>query len=256
VIDLHVIPTRFSTTFALLVAAAVFTAAPSVFAEEQPPTTTAVEEHTQLKEPLSEHERAELELQKQKKQRILGIIPNFNTSNVQDAARLSSSQKFHLALRGAIDPFTFLSAGINAGFEQASNTFPDYGQGAAGYGKRMGAAYADNFSGAMFAGAIFPTLLHQDPRYFRKGTGKFSSRLFYAISTTVKAKNDEGKWGPNYSNILGNIAAGGLSNLYYPAADRGVKLTFQRALIVTAEGSLGAILVEFWPDIASHLHKH
>jgi hypothetical protein len=105
----------------------------------------------------------------------------------------------------------------------------------------LGAAYADSFSGSMFGGAVFPALLHQDPRYFRKGAGSFRSRLFYAISRTVKAKNDDGRWAPNYSNVLGNLAAGGLANVYYPSTDRGLGLTFQRALVVTAEGALGSV---------------
>jgi hypothetical protein len=144
-----------------------------------------------------------------------------------------------------------------AGLEQWENGYSGYGQGAQGYGKRFGAAYADNFSGAMFGGAIFPALLHQDPRYFRRGTGSFRSRFFYAISTAVKTKNDKGRWEPNYSNVLGNLAAGGLANVYYPSTDRGVGLTFERALTVTAEGAIGSVFVEFWPDISSKLfHKH
>jgi hypothetical protein len=109
----------------------------------------------------------------------------------------------------------------------------------------------------MWGNAIFPIILHEDPRYYRKGTGSVKSRLFYAISTTVKTKNDNGTWGPNYANVLGNIAAGGLANVYYPSTDRGVGLTFQRAFTVTAEGALGSIFVEFWPDISRHVfHRH
>ena len=204
-----------------------------------------------------DHARAESELKEQKKQRILGVIPNFNTSNVQNAAPLTSRQKFGLAFRTAIDPFAFVAAGLDAALEQSQNSFPGYGQGAQGYGKRMGAAYADAFSGSMFGGAIFPSLLHQDPRYFRKGSGRFSGRISNAVLSTVRAKNDSGHWVPNYSNVLGNVAAGGLSNVYYPASDRGVALTFERALTVTAEGAIGSVLAEFWPDISSKLfHRH
>jgi hypothetical protein len=240
----------------LLIPAVAFAIAAFATAGE-PLQSEKQEESEKSNHPSEEHDRAEAELQKQKKQRILGVIPNFNTSYVQDAAALTSGQKFRLALRGAIDPFAFVAAGLDAGFEQARNGFDEYGQGAQGYAKRFGAAYADNFSGNMFGGAIFPSLLHQDPRYFRKGNGSFRSRLFYAISTTVKAKNDDGHWAPNYSNVLGNIAAGALANVYYPASDRGVGLTFERAFTVTAEGAVGAVFVEFWPDISSKLfHKH
>jgi hypothetical protein len=108
----------------------------------------------------------------------------------------------------------------------------------------------------MFGGWLFPVLLKQDPRYFRKGTGSFRSRFYYALKkTTVLCKDDNRRWVPNYSTILGNLAAGGVSNLYYPAADRGVGLTIQRALVVTGEGALGSVFVEFWPDISSRLFR-
>lgn len=207
--------------------------------------------------PESPREKAERELKQQEQQRILGVIPNFNATDVQDAAPLTPRQKFRLAFRSAVDPFQFVAAGLDAGISQAQDNFAGYGQGAQGYAKRFGAAYADQFSGLFWGNAVFPILMREDPRYFRKGTGSFKSRLFYAISTTVKTKNDDGTWGPNYANVLGNIAAGGLSNLYYPSTDRGVGLTFQRAFTVTAEGAIGAVFVEFWPDISSRVfHKH
>src|SRR4051794_20946767 len=163
------------------------------------------------------HEEAEKELKQQVHQRILGVIPNFNTSFIPNAAPLTSRQKFHLAFRSAIDPFQFVAAGMVAGIEQGLDSFHDYGQGAEGYGKRLGAAYADSFTGGILGGGVFPSLLHQDPRYFRKGTGSVKGRFFYAISTTVRTRNDHGKWVPNYSNILGNLGAGTISNLYYPS---------------------------------------
>ncbi len=209
--------------------------------------------------PESQHEKAERELKQQEQQRILGVIPNFNTSNVQNAAPLTPSQKFHLAFRSAIDPFQFVAAGLDAGYSQSVDDFPGYGQGAQGYGKRFGAAYADQASGLFWGNALFPTLFREDPRYFRKGTGSIKRRLFYVIQTTVWTKQDNGNWGPNYANVLGNITAGSLSNLYYPSADRGVGLTFQRALTVTVEGAVGAVFFEFWPDISNrffHKHRH
>lgn len=201
----------------------------------------------------SQRDRATEELKQQEHQRILRVLPNFNTSNVQDAAPLSPKQKFHLALRSAVDPVQFGITAVDAGISQWSNSFPSYGQGMAGYGKRYGAAYVDSFDGTLLSGAVFPVLLHQDPRYFRKGTGTVKERLWYAIRSTVICKSDSGKWEPNYSNILGNLAAGGIANLYYPDSDGGAALTFQRAFTVTAEGSLGSIFVEFWPDISRKL---
>ena len=196
------------------------------------------------------------QIKKQEHQRVLGVIPIFNMSNVPDAVAMTPKQKFQLAFRSAIDPVTFLIAGADAGISHAQNDFAGYGQGAEGYFKRWGASYADSFDGSILGNAAFPSLLHQDPRYFRKGTGSFKGRLWYAMLTTVRCKGDNGKWQPNYSNVLGNIAAGGIANLYYPSTDRGVGLTFQRAFTVTAEGALGSMFLEFWPDISHHLHKN
>jgi hypothetical protein len=206
---------------------------------------------------LDPHERAEQQLKKQERQRILGVIPDFNTSDVHDAAPLSSSQKFRLALRSSVDPFTFVTAAINAGMAQNDNDYPGYGQGAQGYAKRFAAAYTDTLSGTMISGAVFPILLHHDPRYFRKGSGGFFNRVGYSLSTAVRAKDDKGRWVPNYSNILGNLAAGGLSNAYYPASDRGAALTFERAGNAIAWGAVGSVFIEFWPDISARVfHKH
>ena len=199
--------------------------------------------------------KAEAELHKQEHQRIFGLAPNFNTSNVQDAEPLSPKQKFELAAHSALDPFTFFAAGVDALLSQAENDFKGYGQGAKGYAKRFGASYLDTFDGVMIGNALFPTLLKQDPRYYRKGTGSFRSRLFHAALSTVECKNDNRKWAPSYSNILGNLVAGGISNLYYPATDRGVGLTFERAAVVSGEGAIGAVFVEFWPDISRRIRK-
>ena len=201
--------------------------------------------------------KAAEEVRAEEHQRILGVMPNFNVSNVMNAEPLSPGQKFNLAARAALDPFAFVAAGLDSGLSQAENDFPEYHQGGLGYARRFGAAYADSFDGTMLGNALFPILLKQDPRYFRKGTGSFSSRLRYALMSTFECKDDRGRWAPNYSNVLGNIAAGGISNLYYPASDRGVGLTFERSATVTAEGTIGAVFVEFWPDISRKLFpKH
>jgi Carboxypeptidase regulatory-like domain len=193
----------------------------------------------------SSHEVAEQQIQIEEKQRVLGIVPNFYTSYIWDAEPLTSRQKFHLALRTSVDPITFLGAGAIAGIQQWQNDFKGYGQGAAGYFKRFGASYADGFSGVMLGGAIFPSLLHQDPRYFYKGTGSIKSRALYAISTVVITKGDNGRWQPNYSNVLGTFTAAGISNAYYPAANRGAQLTIDNALLGIASGAIDGLLQEF-----------
>ncbi len=241
----------------------VFVLALSVVAMRLPaqavPDAEAGESSAPAKEPSAaldaqQHRlKAATELRQQEHQRILGVVPNFNTSNVVGAEPLTPQQKFDLAAKSAFDPFAFIAAGLDAGLDQLENDFPAYRQGAVGYAKRFGASYADTFDGTMMGSAVFPILLKQDPRYFRKGTGSIKSRFLYALGSTVRCRDDNGKWAPNYSNVLGNIAAGGISTLYYPRQDRGIDLAFQRAFTVTAEGALGAVFVEFWPDISRKL---
>jgi hypothetical protein len=204
----------------------------------------------------AQREKAEEQLKQQERQRIVGVVPNFNVSYNEDAAPLSRQQKFRLAFRSATDPVQYGIAAFDAGVSQAENEFPGYHQGWKGYAKRFGAAYADNFDGTMLGNGVFPILLKQDPRYFRRGKGTVSARLLYALSTTVWCRNDNGGHGPNYSNILGNLAAGGISNLYYPSTDRGAGLTIERGATVTAYGALGGVFNEFWPDIAHKIFKN
>lgn len=197
----------------------------------------------------------EEELKQEEHQRLLGVIPSFISTSDPNAPPLRPGQKLNLAFRSAIDPFTFVAAGLDAAKSQAEDDFHDYGQGAQGYAKRYAAAYTDSFNSTMLSNAIFPILLHEDPRYFRKGTGSFTRRFFYCVSTTFWSRRDNGSWGPNYSNVLGNLAAGGLSNLYYPSSDRGAALTFERAFTDAGEASFGSLLIEFLPDIEKRLHK-
>ncbi len=265
---------RLSLTTAVLAAAALFAASATAQNTTPPPQTPAAPQATAPPAQISagrisaakakkdeaarkaQREKAEEQLRQQEKQRILGVIPNFNTTDVQDAAPLSPGQKFRLAYRSAIDPFEFVAAGMLAGFGQATNNHAGYGQGFAGYSKRYGAAYADSADGVFWGNAVLPVLLRQDPRYFRMGHGSIKRRILYSLSTAVWTKNDNGSWGPNYSNVAGNFISGGISNLYYPPEDRGLELTVDGALTVTAEGALGALGVEFWPDISRKLlHK-
>ena len=197
----------------------------------------------------TEEQKADEQLKQQERQRILGVIPEFNTTNLQDAARLTAKQKFSLAFKSALDPFEFVAAGADAGYSQLTGAYVGYGQGTEGYAKRFAASFADSFDGTMLGNALLPAIFHEDPRYFRMGTGSIKSRIWYATLSTVRARSDNGGWVVNYGNLLGNLAAGGIANLYYPSSDRGVGLTFERALTVSAEGALGAIGYEFWPDI-------
>lgn len=194
---------------------------------------------------VTQDELAEEQVKAEIQQRVFGVFPNFYTSFIWDAAPLSRKQKFELAVRSTTDPVIFGTTGIVAGVEQWRNRFPGYGDGPGGFGKRYGAAYADAVVGRMIGSAILPSLLHQDPRYFYKGSGTVRSRALYAISATFICKNDKGGWGPNYSRILGIFASGGIANLYHPAGDRGAGLTFSTATIGLAGGSAVNLIREF-----------
>lgn len=202
-------------------------------------------EVTQVQVVAPQEEVAEAEIKVEEQQRVLGFIPNFYVSYIPDAAPLDSRQKFELAWRSTLDPVTIILVGANAGIEQASNTFGAYGQGAEGYGKRFGASYADTVTGTFLGGFVFPVLLRQDPRYFYKGTGSIRSRVLYAVAMSVVTRGDNKKWQPNYSGILGSVAAGGISNLYYPPNDRGAGLIFENTGIGIATAAAANILQEF-----------
>jgi hypothetical protein len=195
------------------------------------------------------------ELKQEESQRMLGVIPNFNSVMSGHAEPLSPGQKFHLFFKGSVDPFQFVAAGIDSAIEQGENSYPEYKQGFKGYAKRYGASYADGFDGNFWGNAVLPSLFHQDPRYFRLGTGTFMHRLLYSVETTVRTKGDNGKWQPNYSNVLGNLIGGSISNVYYPASDRGVGLTLERGFTVSAEGAIGSLAVEFYPDVVRHYQQ-
>jgi len=211
-------------------------------------------------QPASEEDKrqkAEEQLKQQEHQRMLGIIPSFNTTYVSDAVSLTPKQKISLAFHSVTDPYAFALAFIVAGLGEAKGDNPSFGWGPEGYFKRSGAAYLDAFDGNMIGNAFLPIILHQDPRYFRLGHGSAGHRLLYAVTTSFICKHDNtGKWEPNYSNIGGNIISGAISNLYYPDAKSGVAQTFEAGMTVTLEGTFGATLQEFWPDIARKLfHK-
>ena len=200
---------------------------------------------TEVRVELTPFEVAQEQLKEQEKQRVLGVIPNFYVSYVPNAAPLTPKQKFNLAWKSTIDPVSFAVTGVIAGVQQSQNDFSGYGQGAQGYAKRYGANYADFAISTYIGGAILPSLLKQDPRYFYKGTGSKKSRALYAIANAVICKGDNGQWQANYSAILGSLAAGGISNLYYPANDRGGKLIVENTLIGIGASAGINLLQEF-----------
>ena len=195
---------------------------------------------------ISMEDLAEQQITAEEHQRILGVLPNFYVSYVPDAAPLTRKQKFKLAARISIDPVTYFTTGVTAGIEQWQGDFSGYGQEFSGYAKRYGATYGDRLSSTFLGAALLPPLLHQDPRYFYRGHGRIVVRALYAISTVAVCKGDNGRWQPNYSNVLGNLGAAGISSLYYPSSDQhGVQVTVDNTLIGVATGAFGTLFQEF-----------
>jgi hypothetical protein len=197
--------------------------------------------------PQQESER-EIE-RKEQSQRILGVVPMFGVTSRQDAPPLTTAQKARLTFRQALDPFQYVAVGLQAGVAQATNQFPGYGQGAAGYGMRYGATLGDEISSQFFSNFFYPVLLKEDPRYFRSGQGTVKLRIGYSLAQEFVAHTDAGGRSFNWSNVLGAATTGGLSNAYYPPSDRGFSLTMSRTGIALLYGAVGGLVDEFWPDI-------
>lgn len=201
---------------------------------------------TEVRVAMTQVEVAQEQIKEQEKQRVFGLIPNFFVSYAPDPVPLTSKQKFELAWKSTIDPFTFVGVAAIAGVQQATNDFAGYGQGWDAYAKRFGAGYADVVSGTFIGSAILPSLLKQDPRYFYKSTGSFRSRFLYALGNTVICKGDNMRWQPNYSGLLGSFATGGISYFYYPANDRDLTtLVLQNSLIRLGETAFANVMQQF-----------
>lgn len=226
--------------------------------------------------PSSQKSRDEKEIERREQsQRVLRVLPQFSVTSRQDAPPLTRREKFHLFVKSASDPGTLGVAGLQAAISQANDEFPGYEQGAEGYGKRFGAALADEVDSGFWSNFAYPVLLHQDPRYFRRGEGGFGSRIAYSVKQEFVCHSDNGGRAFNYSNVLGAFTSGAISNLYYPGNtlirtipatatsparpvyenDRGVTLTLSRASIALGYGILGGLFDEFWPDIQSRIFR-
>lgn len=212
---------------------------------------------TEVKVQMTQVEVAVEQVKFQEQQYVLGFIPNFYASYVQDAAPLTPKLKFQLAWKSVTSPMTFVGAGALAGIYQAADKYGGYGQGAEGYGKRFGATYSHIFIGTFIDSAVLPSLLKQDPRYFYKGTDySKKSRLMYALGNAVICKGDNGKYQPNYSAIVGSFITSSITYTYTPESDRSTSLLFQSALIRIAEGSVAGLFQEFVVKrLTPHLKK-
>ena len=193
---------------------------------------------------LSTEEIATEQVRIEEHQRVLGFIPNFYVTYDRHPVALTPKLKFKLALRTATDPVTFLGTAFVAGVDQAADKF-DFQQGAKGYFQRFGASYANGFTDILIGGAVLPSILHQDPRYFYQGTGTNKSRLLHAISYPFICRGDNGQLQPNYSSLGGFLASGAIANAYYPSSNRGVGLVFSSALVDLGASMANGILQEF-----------
>ncbi len=201
-------------------------------------------EHRAVEVTYTPEEVAIEQVKHEERQRVFGIVPNFYVVYDPDPVALTTKLKFELALKVARDPVTAAGVVFMAGVWQAADT-PNYGQGSEAFGKRLGASAANGLTDIMLGGAILPSLLHQDPRYFYQGTGTTRSRMRHAMFSPFIAKKDNGNWQPNYSSIGGDLASSAISNLYYPASNRGAGLVFSSFAVNTAERVAASLAQEF-----------
>ena len=188
--------------------------------------------------------------------RLFGVLPNYATVENQHAfGPLSAKQKFKLSADALFDPYTFAFIGFTALIGQAENSEPSYGQGLKGYAKRYGTSYADAGIATTLTTSVFPTLLRQDPRYFQLGRGSILHRSLYSVSRIFVTRGDSGNRQFNASEILGNLAAAGISNAYHPSDDRSIGNTLSVWGTDIMWDTTGNVAKEFWPDIRRHFRK-
>ena len=185
-------------------------------------------------------------------ERILGVMPDYQT--VRDSsipvAPLTPKQKWDLAWKETVDPFNFASVVMAAGFSQRGDQTPKYGEGGAAYGERVGAAFADFGTQNFFSAGLLANLLHQDPRYYRKGpaTGVLK-RVAYSVSRIAVARTDSGRSAFNSSGVGGMMMGIAASNLYYPSASVRGTVMAGRLYTSLLGGVIGNVTSEFWPDL-------
>lgn len=201
---------------------------------------------------LTTEQLAETELHNELHQRVLGVLPNFYTSYQWNAAPLTSKQKLKLTARATTDPVFLGTTAITAGIEQAQNTYPEYGDGAAGYWRRYGAAYGDAVIGRFMSSVVFASVFHQDPRYFVMTNGPWQKRAWHAISSTVIQRGDNRHWQPAYAHLLGSATAGLISSTYHPGSNPG-KLVLNNTVLDLGDKAANNLIREF---VLRHLAKN
>jgi hypothetical protein len=169
--------------------------------------------------------------------------------NANELPPLSSGQKFKLATAGVFDWGAYPFNGVLAAIAQAKNDPKSWGQGWEAYGKRYGASFADNGIGTYMTTAVFPSLLHEDPRYYQLAKGSFIHRAYHAVNRLFVTRTDSGKEEFNYSESVGNAAAAAISNIYHAPEDRTVSRNVGTLVLLIAYDGVSNELKEFWPDV-------
>jgi hypothetical protein len=242
--------------------------APSAQAPAQPPATTPPQQDKPGAQPSAQGNAQDQvnpvqqdtdrkqDTEKKKDDRMFYVMPNYLTVDGQSQVTpISWKEKFSITAKGAFDPYEFVIVGVVAGIRQAENSYPAFGQGAEGYAKRYGAAFADQVDGNIMVGGLYPSILKTDPRYFRLGKGRISHRFGYAIGRVLIARKDSGGSMFNVPEFAGNATAIAISNVYYPAADRGFSASFTNWGVQMGIDAFGNELKEFWPDIHGYMQK-
>jgi len=209
------------------------------------------EVETSVSAVFSEHVAAQ-QVRGEETQRVLGVVPSFYVVYARNPVPMPASLKFNLAIRAETDVVTFFGAATLAGIHQAGAGKPTYQQGLRGYGQRYGAAYAGGVSDILIGGAILPSLLHQDPRYFYSGEGTTKQRITHALRAIFLTHGDNGKVQFNYSGLGGDMASAALANTYYPSADRGAHLFFANWAVLSAGRAANTLAQEFLGKFTTH----
>jgi len=252
---------RWARTFVLraVVISTLWLAFP-LLAQQQNPASSDTTSQGQAKVGGQSGENKDPAIQEQKKpenDRLFFVLPNYLTvENAKEIPPLTTGQKFKLVALGTFDPVEYPYVGVLAGIDQAENTDPSFGQGFKGYAKRYGAAFADTTVENFMVGAVVPSLLHQDPRYYQLGKGGFWRRAGYAALRIFITRTDSGKTQFNYSEWAGSAIAAALSNVYHPPADRNALNSANIWVTQLWGDAVGFELKEFWPDIKRRLHRN
>ena len=191
------------------------------------------------------------------KDRLFWTLPNFLTvDNAYQIPPLTAGQKFKVVARSTFDPVEFAYIAFVAGISQAENSEPGYHQGWEGYGKRYGAAFGDNTIENFMVGAVFPSVLHQDPRYYQLGKGSFFHRTIYAVGRMLITRSDSGSKQFNFSEVFGAAVAAGISTYtYHPRGDQNVDNALSVWGTQIGWDAVSTVVKEFWPDIRREFHK-